>query len=97
MERILSCCGVVCSECRYYPKECTGCPDIKGKPYWLDYTGEEICSIYDCCVITKQIKHCGKCAELPCEQYDGEDPTKTAEENEYDHSEQLRNLKSRLD
>ena len=41
MENIVACCGCICNECPYYQKECGGCPKIQGKPFWLEYTGEE--------------------------------------------------------
>lgn len=55
MNKIISCCGVICSECEYYPIDCKSCPIIKGQVFWLEYTGEKICGIYDCCVNTKKI------------------------------------------
>lgn len=33
MDKIISCCGVVCSECQYYPIDCKGCPALKGKHF----------------------------------------------------------------
>ncbi len=54
MNKIISCCGVICSKCEYYPIDCKGCPIIKGQVFWLEYTGEKICGIYDCCVNTKK-------------------------------------------
>lgn len=94
MEKIVSCCGVVCSDCEYYPASCTGCPDIRGKVFWLSYTGEEICQIYRCCVEEHVLPHCGKCSKLPCAQYtEGEgDPTKTPEENAEIYKQQLKLL-----
>lgn len=83
METIISCCGMVCSACEYYPVDCKGCPAIQGKAFWLQYTGEAVCAIYQCCMHEKGYAHCGECADLPCAHYtegDG-DPTKTAEEN----------------
>lgn len=93
MEKIFSCCGVICSECTSYPETCKGCPKEKGKAYWLEYTGEDVCSIYQCCVNEKKHAHCGKCTKLPCEHFDGDDPTKSPEENAQDHLRQLENLK----
>ena len=29
----------------------------------------ECCPLYDCCVNTKQLEHCGLCSELPCETF----------------------------
>lgn len=89
---VISCCGVICSECEAYPKECKGCPEIEGKVYWLEYIGGTICDIYDCC-IKKKYAHCGQCSELPCKRYENDDPTKTPEENARDHQKQLEQLK----
>ena len=94
MDKIVSCCGVICSECSYYPTDCKGCPTIRGQVFWLEYTGENICAIYDCCVNKKKLEHCGKCAKLPCDRFNGSDPTKTAEENENDFIKQLKQLYS---
>lgn len=96
MEKIISCCGVICSDCKSFPNECKGCPEIKGQVYWLEYTGENICDIYDCCINQKKFPHCGKCHSLPCEYYKRDDPTKSPEENANDHRKQLEQLK-RLD
>lgn len=93
MNKIIGCCGVICSECQYYPSECKGCPTIKGKAFWLEYTEEEICSIYNCCVNIKKLLHCGKCKELPCDRFNGSDPTKTQKENEEDFINQLNQLR----
>lgn len=83
MGKIISCCGVVCSDCEYYPNDCGGCHKIKGEAFWLTYTGGEICDIYDCCINKKQFTHCGNCSSLPCEFYlNSNDPTKSKEENE---------------
>lgn len=97
MEKIVSCCGVVCTDCEYYPEECKGCPAIEGKAFWLQFTGEDICPIYACCVQQNMLFHCGLCTNFPCALYtSGEgDPTKTAEENEAilkKQIEQLRNM-----
>jgi len=81
IDKIISCCGVVCSDCEYYPNDCKGCPEIKGNVFWLQYTSEEICSIYQCCINEKQYSHCGKCSDVPCQFYERGDPTKTDEEN----------------
>lgn len=93
MDKIISCCGVVCSECEYYPKECEGCPTIKGNAFWLQYVEADICPIYDCCINKKQFVHCGLCGELPCEHYGRGDPTKTEEENAEILKKQLAQLK----
>lgn len=93
MHKIISCCGVVCSECQYYPAECKGCPTIKGHAFWLENTGEEICTIYECCTNQKKLPHCARCDKLSCNRYDGSDPTKTQKENENDFIKQLEQLR----
>ncbi len=93
MEKKMSCCGTVCSDCEYYPADCQGCGEIKGKVFWLEYIGEICCDIYKCCVNQRKYEHCGQCEELPCGRYDRDDPTKTKEENEADHVMQMKNLK----
>lgn len=35
MKEIISCCGVVCTSCEYYPEICAGCPAIEEKPSGL--------------------------------------------------------------
>ena len=94
MEEILSCCGVACTQCEYSEAACQGCPAIEGKVFWLEYTGEDICPIYKCCVLEKGLAHCGGCEALPCAFYDGEDPTKTAAQNQEDHRKQLEKLRA---
>lgn len=93
MSEVISCCGVVCSDCPSFPEDCKGCPEIKGQVYWLQYTGEPVCVIYNCCVNQKKLPHCGECAQLPCTHYDRCDPTKSPEENAEDHQKQLAQLK----
>lgn len=91
MEKILSCCGMICSECEYYPADCKGCKEIKGKVFWLEFTGENCCEIYHCCN-ERGYQNCGQCEELPCSHYEKNDPTKTKEENAKDHCRQMKNL-----
>lgn len=95
MEKIISCCGVVCSECQYYPSDCAGCPKIKGIAFWLEFSGGSICDIYDCCMNQKKLDHCGQCSSLPCDLYlNASDPTISQEENERILQNQLVQLKS---
>lgn len=94
MENIMTCCGCICNECPYYLKECKGCPEIQGRPFWLEYTGEERCGIYQCCVEEKKLPHCGRCEELPCKRYENQDPSRTPEENEEGLRQMLKVLRS---
>lgn len=38
MEKRISCCGTICSECEFYPADYQGCEEIEGKVSWLEYT-----------------------------------------------------------
>ena len=93
MEKFISCCGMVCGDCAYYPNDCKGCGEIQGKAFWLEFTGGSVCEIYACCVQQKGLAHCGLCPELPCGRYDGADPTKSQAENDADLEGQLRMLR----
>lgn len=88
---VLSPCGAVCAECEYYPLQCAGCGKIKGKVYWLEFTGAEVCPVYDCCVNNKKRKNCAACEKLPCEKFT-KDPTVSDEQNR----ENLRAMVQRL-
>lgn len=92
MEKFISCCGVICSDCEYFPHDCKGCPEMKGKVFWLQFTGEAIYQLYDCCINQKRNEHCGKCPSLPCEHYNKDNPIKSREENQMILEKQLKNL-----
>lgn len=95
MKDIVSCCGIVCSKCSYYPDDCPGCTTIKGKAFWLQFTGGDICSIYDCCINQNRYSHCGKCTHFPCEHFlHASDPTKSKEENDAILKNQIIQLRS---
>ncbi|MCC8024842.1 MAG: DUF3795 domain-containing protein [Clostridium sp.] len=81
MEKITACCGCICDECSYYLSDCRGCPELEGKPFWLQYTGGTACGIYQCCINEKKLPHCGKCEELPCKHFETADPSRTPEEH----------------
>lgn len=87
-------CGTDCAQCGYYLRECAGCAEIRGKVFWLSYTGEPVCDIYDCCINQKKLNHCGGCSQLPCARYEREDPTKTPEENAEDYRRMLAALRT---
>jgi TfoX/Sxy family transcriptional regulator of competence genes len=94
VKKIISPCGAVCKECKSYPKECGGCAKIKGKVFWLEYVGADICPIYQCCK-DKGEKHCGNCPKLPCEKF-MKDPNFSEEENEANLKKMIKNLKYAL-
>lgn len=93
MKQTYACCGMKCDQCQYYPDDCIGCSEVKGKPFYLEYIGESICKIYNCCVNQKKQVHCGNCKNLPCTYFDGDDPTKSDQENIEDLKKQLAHLK----
>ncbi len=82
-------CGVICAGCNLFPTKCNGCKTIKGEVFWLQYTGEKCCAVYDCCININRKKHCGECKDLPCTRFK-KDPTISDEEN-------LENLRTMLD
>ncbi|NQU07116.1 MAG: DUF3795 domain-containing protein [Candidatus Abyssubacteria bacterium] len=76
-------CGLYCGTCKYLGNQCRGCGYEKGKPFWTSAIGVEVCPLYDCCINTKRLEHCGLCDELPCETYLGLwDPALSPEEAE---------------
>lgn len=94
MDQNMSCCGVVCSQCEYYPAQCAGCEAVQGKVFWTRYIGRTVCEKYDCCVNQKKLAHCGMCVELPCRRYELNDPNLSEEENERIRAENIKLLKS---
>lgn len=63
----ISACGLICDECPFFQKECKGCFQMKGKPFWTaDATPKGICPLFDCSINEKKLKNCGNCSELPC-------------------------------
>ncbi len=85
-------CGAVCVECGLFPGQCGGCRKIKGKVFWLRYTGDDCCRVYDCCVNGKRQPHCGECPSLPCERF-MKDPTISDEQNASNLRKMLANLR----
>lgn len=84
-------CGAICVECGLFPLQCAGCRKIKGKVFWLQYTGDDCCRVYNCCVNKKHQHNCGKCTELPCSRF-LKDPTISDEENTANLKKMLDNL-----
>ncbi|MFX1258883.1 MAG: DUF3795 domain-containing protein [Promethearchaeota archaeon] len=59
-------CGLYCGTCEYLGKNCRGCGNVLGKPFWTEKMDINICPLYDCCVNSKKLEHCGLCDDLPC-------------------------------
>jgi len=95
MQKDISCCGVICSECNMYPDKCAGCIAVKGVAYWTEYAGIDVCPIYKCCIGNRHFSNCGQCEKLPCEKYyEHKDPDMTDEEHRQTVTEMVKVLKS---
>jgi hypothetical protein len=80
---LISACGLVCNECHFFRKECAGCYNVNGAPFWAkDITQNGVCPLYDCSINEKSYRNCGDCKELPCVMFsDLKDPNVTEEEH----------------
>ena len=87
-------CGAVCAECEFFPVKCAGCRKIKGKVYWSEYAGYDVCPAYDCCVTAKGMTDCSGCKKLPCEKF-MKDPTVSDEQNAENLKKMIDRLKGR--
>ena len=80
---ISSACGLICNECEFYNKTCTGCYEVRGKTFWAkEVIPGGICPLFDCSVNKRNYKSCGVCKELPCQKFkDLKDPNISEEEH----------------
>jgi hypothetical protein len=80
---LLSACGLICDDCEFFNKTCTGCHNVKGSTFWAkEMMPSKICPMYDCSVNKKGFKDCGGCNELPCKLFlNMKDPNSTEEEH----------------
>ena len=62
-------CGLYCGVCEHLRDKCDGCGQIKGKPFWAEQFGVEVCPLYDCSVNKHNLEHCGLCDEFPCKLF----------------------------
>lgn len=69
-KKIQTVCGYSCSDCDHHGKECKGCGETKGIPFWTAFIGINRCEIYDCCTNDRKLPHCGKCPEMLCSRFD---------------------------
>ena len=60
----LSCCGMDCSECKFYGGLCQGCNESCGKVFHA--SKGKACPIYQCAVVKHKFSTCATCEELPC-------------------------------
>ena len=60
MKKIISRCGLVCSECDYREKfNCLTCHKTNGEPFWGS------CKIAKCS-ISKNLNNCSECKDFAC-------------------------------
>jgi hypothetical protein len=80
----LSACGLICDECEFFNKTCTGCHSVKGSTFWAkEMLPNKVCPMYDCSVNIKKFKDCGDCPELPCNIFrEMKDPKSSEEEHQ---------------
>jgi len=90
-------CGLYCGTCAYLDMRCHGCGYEEGKPFWAKGTGGiDVCQLYDCCVNTRHLEHCGMCDDLPCEIFLSlRDPSLSDEEFEKSLAERQEDLRKR--
>ena len=86
-------CGLYCGDCEHLEKQCQGCVQVQGKPFWTTQYGVEVCPLYGCCVNQKQLEHCGLCIDFPCETFTSlRDPSLSDEEAEHSLRERQKDL-----
>jgi len=89
-------CGLYCAECQFLGKECQGCGYVEGKPFWTSELPSGICPLHDCCRNNKDLEHCGRCKEMPCNIFlELRDPNLNDEEFQASIKDRERELKKR--
>ncbi len=74
-------CGIYCGECGFLGRQCPGCGNVEGKPFWALEMPGGVCPLHDCCRNQKRLEHCGLCDEFPCNPFlDLRDPNMTDDE-----------------
>jgi len=76
-------CGIYCGACEFLGGQCAGCVAVAGRPFWTEQVPEKVCPIFDCCVDTEGLEHCGLCDTFPCKTFlELRDPSMSDEEAE---------------
>jgi len=87
-------CGACCDNCPHYGNECVGCEAVKGKVYWAQYIGSDICPMFKC-ARDKIFNTCGDCSEIPCMLWSSiKDPEMSDEEHKKSIEERVLALKN---
>jgi len=92
---ILSACGLICDECEFFAKECSGCFAVSGQTFWAKEMMPNLtCPLFNCSVNEKKYSSCGNCAELPCKLFrEMKDPASTEEEHQLTLIQRVERLK----
>jgi len=61
-------CGAYCDNCVVYKKQCAGCIETNGKPFYIKDSGKDICPLWEC-AIEHKVEHCGLCKEFPSDKF----------------------------
>jgi hypothetical protein len=88
-------CGAICTDCPELHQKCEGdCETMKGKVYWAQYVGAEVCPVYKC-VSEHKYSSCADCDDIPCNLWFSlKDPALTDEEHQKSIEERVKLLKS---
>lgn len=80
----ISACGLVCEDCEFFNKTCTGCYNVKGSTFWaVEMMPQNVCPLFNCSVNGKAFINCGDCPELPCKMFiEMKDPNLSDKEHE---------------
>ena len=62
-------CGWHCNGCSHFGRDCPGCRQTGGRPFWTTASEIEVCPVYGCCVELEVLDHCGLCPRLPCQTF----------------------------
>jgi hypothetical protein len=92
---VLSACGLICDECEFYGKECSGCFAVKGLTFWAkEMMPNKTCPLFKCSVNEKGFKSCGDCDELPCKMFrEMKDPNSSDEEHQISLKQRVERLR----
>jgi hypothetical protein len=91
-------CGIYCGECPFFGKQCPGCGNVDGKPFWTSQMPDGICPLHACCRHQKELEHCGHCAAFPCKTFNElRDPSMTDEEFQRSLNSRKSNLTTRIE
>jgi hypothetical protein len=80
----ISACGLVCSDCEFFNKTCTGCYGVKGSTFWAkEMMPDKVCPLFKCALFDHGYESCGDCDELPCALFlSMKDPSISDEEHQ---------------